>query len=134
MSYVNYEYYSKSFKGSLSEDEFNSLISKACDIIESYIMSLIPSDRVKMLDEYEFDLSKCICYELELLQAVGGNSVINGSSSVLSIESVETENFRYKYGKEDKYEMLGSIPISPFVSNYIKTMLNKNGYFNKLIY
>lgn len=132
---VDYEYYSSEFKGTVSEAIFNELEPKVCDIISIYIMSIIPSDRVKdTLDDYEIDLKKDICYQIDYINEQG-KDILNGSQAKNRLKSVKNAAFTYEYdlSETDNVESVNGIPISPFASIHIRTELNKQGYFNRLV-
>lgn len=131
MSYVDFDYYKNTFKGSLTEETFNTLVQKACDVTEMYIMSLIPFDKVKALEEYEFDLKKCVCYQIDCFNEIGDVST-DGGKTDSDIRTVNIDGFSYTYGKS-KFESINGVPISPMNPLYIKKNLNKYKYMSKLV-
>ena len=82
----------------------------------------------------EIDLKKDICYQIDYINEQG-KDILNGSQAKNRLKSVKNAAFTYEYdlSETDNVESVNGIPVSPFASIHIRTELNKQGYFNRLV-
>ena len=99
--------------GSLSEIEFDQLMPKVCQLINSYIQNLIPYWKVKPLNVYGIDFSEEITMQIDFIDENGGISALHGNSD-FNVSSVSTKGFTYKNGNRKRLTFNG-IPLSPMM-------------------
>lgn len=83
MSYVDYNYYSKDFKGSLEESVVNKLLEEASDEVDKLTYGRIRKNGFNNLTEYQQELiKKAVCYQAEFINSYGQylNSPLGGFS------------------------------------------------------
>lgn len=87
MAYVDYNTYSKTFGYTeLTEDEFNSLINKACDYMDDltnnyYIINSLVADPVKLR---KVKFQKACCLMIELMYAYGWGTTTQGGDNQIN--------------------------------------------------
>ena len=84
MAYVNYEYYSNEYKGTLDEDAATKLLEESSDQIDRLTYGRIRCKGFDNLTEYQQELvKKAVCYQTDFINAYGAylNMPISGYSA-----------------------------------------------------
>lgn len=132
MPYVDYDYYQNDFAGSVSKESFSTIVNKAVDITKMYMERFIASwDQKSSIEDYNCDVRKAVCYEIDYLLENGGNSSLNGKSE-LDLKSVKTEGFEYQY-RDNRGSMFNGVPFSPVSMDLIKNELRLKGYMKRAV-
>lgn len=132
MPYVDYDYYQNDFAGSVSKESFSTIVNKAVDITKMYMERFIASwDQKSSIEDYNCDVRKAVCYEIDYLLENGGNSSLNGKSE-LDLKSVKTEDFEYQY-HDNRGSMFNGVPFSPVSMDLIKNELRLKGYMKRAV-
>lgn len=72
MAYVDYEYYSNVFKGSLDEDTATKLLEEASDQVDRLTYGRIRKKGFENLTEYQQGLiKKAVCYQTDFINSYG---------------------------------------------------------------
>lgn len=101
INYADYQYYTDTYKGNLSQTLFNSLIIKASREIDKYVNRKITSDDLTNYEEIKY-VACSLCDKL--------NSISNKGVSSISIDGVSKT---YKNSIELKREILDVIDNLP---------------------
>lgn len=103
IDYANYEFYSITYHGNLSESLFTSLIGKASREIDKYV-----NREIKEADLTEYEQIKWTA--CELVDFINNNNISSNNLSSVSIDGVSKT---YKTGSElneEKNNILGGLP------------------------
>ena len=84
MAYIDYQYYTGTFLGTLvTEADFPRLADRASDIIDAIVQKPVP-----LTDgEADANVKKATAYEVEVLAAQGGEDAVSGFAEGLSAGS-----------------------------------------------
>src|SRR5690625_1550880 len=94
MSYVDYEYYSNVYKGSLDENTAKKVLDEASDQVDRLTYGRIRKKGFENLTEYQQEMiKKAVCYQAEFLANYGDD--LSSPSSGFSIGDVSLS-----FGKE----------------------------------
>lgn len=93
MSYVDYDYYDKTFNGeSVDPTDFPSLCNRAEGLIEELTLyRLTPVTFLAMPEDVQEMVKKAVCAQIEYLDANGGADMDNGTG----IQSATLGKFSY---------------------------------------
>lgn len=128
---VDFEYYSQTYHGSLGQVEFSSLLPKVCDFIKVFMESYISIYKQKeSLEEYDCNLDKAVCYQIDCIALNGGDKALNGNGDN-NVTSVTTSGLTYHIG-DDRCSFNG-VPLSPMAKQMIMAELDKKGYLNRCV-
>ncbi len=112
INYVDYKFYSETYKGNLSENLFNSLITKANMIIDRNVNCDLTEKLISDLTEKEqYKLKYTACELCDFINSTGGNTS-NENTNSISIDGV-TVNKSKKSESEilrNKQEILSNLP------------------------
>lgn len=112
MVYVDYEYYSQNYYGTLPEDSFNSLVLKASREIDNNINTRLNQDKINELsEEAQEQLKYTACALTDLIS----NKQESDNKKVSSI-SIDGVNKTFKVLSNTDYinskkEIFGNLPI-----------------------
>ena len=122
-----YEYYRDTYKGELSEYEFNELYKIVYDIFMMFVETKVLYLKIKsdMLDDVEYYRSFCI--QIDFIHSLGGLDSVSGNNP-LEISSAQTAGFKYQYNKSKQSNMsFNGIPLSPLAKSRLEVELRKKG-------
>lgn len=132
MPYVDYFYYAAEYMGSASNSEFIDTASKAVEIVKIYMEHFIaPWDQRASIEEYNCDVKKAVCYEIDYLLENGGSASFNGKNE-FDLKTVKTEGFEYSY-RDNRGSMFNGVPFSPVSADLIKQELRLKGYMRRVV-
>lgn len=117
--------------GSLSKIEFDQLMPDVCQLIDSYIQSIIPYWKVKPLDDYGINFSKEVTTQIDFINENGGKSALCGNSD-FNVSSVSTKGFTYKSGNRKRLSFNG-IPLSPIMVSNLQRKLRCAGLLTRCL-
>jgi len=113
MPYVDYGYYTESYRGvAIEEGQFNSLVVKASDAID-----MVTSDALQGIELSQQPIflqekvKKATAAQVEYMAMNGGETAMHGGSP----SSVNVGNFSYS-----ESEGMGSQRVSPAVMDYLR--------------
>ena len=111
MAYINYDYYTGQFGGTLiPESEFPRIAEIASMIVDA--ASYCPIDEEA---DYFHKVKKAVAYEADAIYSYGGyDAAIGLSDAAISSESLD--EYSYSLGNADKsrsIQMYNGIPVSP---------------------
>ena len=108
INYASYEFYTNTYKGSLSGDLFNSLIGKASREIDTYVNREITEADLKN-EEYNFGYK--IKYTTCLLvDYMNSQTKVNGAVESISIDGVSKTMKSLTDMKKDKQNIVDNLP------------------------
>lgn len=136
--YVEYEYYHEQFKGSLDQNEFETLEKHASMTVQLYMEQYIAAwDLKKTINDYGVDLKDAVCCLVDFFKSLGGLTVIQSfEPSDFDIKSVKTEGFEYSFDEnrmKERFIYFNGAPFSVMVANMIKKELRMNGFLKRKI-
>lgn len=108
INYADWNFYSTTYKGSLSQDLFNSLIGKASREIDTYVNREIKEVDLSNTDNnfgYKIKFTTCL-----LLDYINSESKTNGAVSHISIDGVSKTIKSLSEIKEDKKKIIDNLP------------------------
>ncbi|MFC0271124.1 hypothetical protein ACFFIX_06620 [Metabacillus herbersteinensis] len=112
MPYIDYTYYTNTFKGtSLTQEQFDRLVVRASDLVDmitSYVLHGVEFTQLAQL--IQDNVKKATAAQIEYMDSLGGELTIHGGSP----SSVSIGNFNYQDSGE------GQQVISPIVINYLR--------------
>lgn len=129
---MDYEFYENTYKGLLTEEEFNKYLPRVEDVIFQYINYIVPFYKTKnTLDEYDLDLNMAICYMIDFMDETGGTGIVNGSCD-LDVTSVQTDGFTFGSPRstttsESSVPSFNGVYIAPIADSWIRNQLLKKG-------
>ncbi len=112
VNYADYEFYSKTYKGNLSEDLFDSLIIKANAIIDRNVNQELTQEVINKLTEKEkYRLEYTTCELCDFINSNGDN-VSNSKVNSISIDGVtiDKSNKSESEIEKNKYTILSNLP------------------------
>ena len=112
MVYANYEYYSKTYLGTLPENFFNSLILKASREIDKNVNTRLTQEKINNLpEEAQEQLKYTACALIDLIDKKQEND--NKKVSSLSIDGVSKtfKTFSDEEYKKSRKDILENLPI-----------------------
>lgn len=121
---ITYQQY-QNYGGTLDEMEFNQLEPGVCQLIDSYIKSVIPYWKVKQLPDYGIDLDGIIVMQIDFIAENGGRAALSGNSD-FSISAVSTKGFSYQM-KGKQVPMFNNVPLSPTMVTELRYLLRQAG-------
>ena len=108
INYADYEFYSNTYKGSLSGDLFNSLIGKTSREIDLYVNREITEDDLnneKHNFGYKIKYTTCL-----LLDYMNSQTKINGAVESISIDGVSKTMKSLLDIEKDKQKIINNLP------------------------
>lgn len=108
IEYADYEFYSNTYKGSLSGDLFNSLIGRTSREIDLYVNREITEDDLnneKNNFGYKIKYTTCL-----LLDYINSEKQTNGAVKSISIDGVSKTIKTLDETKKDKQNILNNLP------------------------
>ena len=108
INYADYEFYSNTYKGTLSGDLFNSLIVKTSREIDTYVNREITEDDLdneKNNFGYKIKYTTCL-----LLDYINQEKGISGAVSHISIDGVSKTMKSLEEIKRDKETIIKNLP------------------------
>lgn len=108
IEYADYEFYSNTYKGSLSGDLFNSLIGKTSREIDTYVNREITEDDLNNEEHnfgYKIKYTTCL-----LLDYINSETKGNGAVKSISIDGVSKTIKGLEETKKDKQNILNNLP------------------------
>lgn len=130
---LDYDYYEKVFKGKVSKTDFAELLPYITDFVEGYCESMISTfKRKESFVEYELDIRKAECYQLDFIYTKGGIAMLMGSIEA-NVKKITTSNFTIDTSEETT-EQYDGVPLSPFAKKQVLSELRKKGYLNRCLY
>lgn len=114
INYADYIFYSKEYKGSLSEDLFNSLIVRASREIDKNINCDLTQEAINKLTKMEqYKLKYTACELCNFINLTGGNSS-NGEASSISIDGVVIKRNETSESQiiRNKREIIANLPTN----------------------
>ena len=108
INYADYEFYSNTYKGSLSGDLFNSLIEKTSREIDLNVNREITEDDLNNEEHnfgYKIKYTTCL-----LLDYINGENKGNGAVKSISIDGVSKTLKSLEETKKDKQNILNNLP------------------------
>lgn len=108
INYADYEFYSNTYKGSLSGDLFNSLIGKTSREIDTYVNREITEDDLNNEEHnfgYKIKYTTCL-----LLDYMNSQTKINGAVESISIDGVSKTMKSLSDIKKDKQKIVNNLP------------------------
>ena len=108
IEYADYEFYSNTYKGSLSGDLFNSLIGKTSREIDLNVNREITEDDLNNEEHnfgYKIKYTTCL-----LLDYINSETKGNGAVKSISIDGVSKTIKSLKETKKDKQNILNNLP------------------------
>lgn len=132
MPYIDYAYYINEYHGKATDKEFREISSRAIDIVKMYMDRFIASwEYQSNIEDYNCEVKKAVCYEIDYLLENGGLSTFNGKSD-FDLKSVKTEGFEYAY-RSNRGSMFNGVPFSPVSADMIKKELRLKGYLKRAV-
>lgn len=107
------------------EDQYNLIEPRTETLIEAYIREKIPFWKVRVLEDYELDLSKVILYQVDFIDAHGGLDCFVGSSD-MNFTGATTSGFSYSVDST-KTVRFHDIPLSSLAISELDYQLLKVG-------
>lgn len=114
MAYIDYAYYSNTFKGILvSADDLPRLADRASDIIDALVSKPVPL----VNGEADDNVKKATAYQVEVLAAQGGEDAVTGyASGLVGSESLGNHSISVNSGSNAtgivSIPSMGGIPVS----------------------
>lgn len=108
IEYADYEFYSNTYKGSLSGDLFNSLIGKTSREIDTYVNREITEDDLNNEEHnfgYKIKYTTCL-----LLDYMNSQTKINGAVESISIDGVRKTMKSLSDIEKDKQKIVNNLP------------------------
>ena len=108
INYADYEFYSNTYKGSLSGDLFNSLIGKTSREIDTYVNREITEDDLNNEEHnfgYKIKYTTCL-----LLDYMNSQTKINGAVESISIDGVSKTMKSLSDIEKDKQKIVNNLP------------------------
>lgn len=108
INYADYEFYSNTYKGSLSGDLFNSLIEKTSREIDLYVNREITEDDLnneKHNFGYKIKYTTCL-----LLDYINSQTKTNGAVESISIDGVSKTMKSLSDIEKDKQKIVNNLP------------------------
>lgn len=108
IEYADYEFYSNTYKGSLSGDLFNSLIGKTSREIDLNVNREITEDDLNNEEHnfgYKIKYTTCL-----LLDYINSETKGNGAVKSISIDGVSKTIKSLEETKKDKQNILNNLP------------------------
>ena len=108
INYADYEFYSNTYKGSLSGDLFNSLIGKTSREIDLYVNREITEDDLNNEEHnfgYKIKYTTCL-----LLDYMNSQTKINGAVESISIDGVSKTMKSLSDIEKDKQKIVNNLP------------------------
>lgn len=108
INYADYEFYSNTYKGSLSGDLFNSLIGKTSREIDLNVNREITEDDLNNEEHnfgYKIKYTTCL-----LLDYINSETKGNGAVKSISIDGVSKTIKSLEETKKDKQNILNNLP------------------------
>lgn len=108
INYADYEFYSNTYKGSLSGDLFNSLIGKTSREIDLNVNREITEDDLNNGEHnfgYKIKYTTCL-----LLDYINSETKGNGAVKSISIDGVSKTIKSLEETKKDKQNILNNLP------------------------
>ena len=108
INYADYSFYSTTYKGSLSEDLFNSLILKASREIDTYVNREIKEDDLSNTENnFGYKIKYTTCLMLDYLKT---ETKTNGAVSHISIDGVSKTMKTLEDKENDKKKIVENLP------------------------
>lgn len=108
INYADYEFYSNTYKGSLSGDLFNSLIGKTSREIDLYVNREITEDDLNNEEHnfgYKIKYTTCL-----LLDYMNSQTKIDGAVESISIDGVSKTMKSLLDVEKDKQKIVDNLP------------------------
>ena len=108
INYADYEFYMNTYKGSLSNDLFNSLIVKASRELDTYVNREITEDDLDNVENnfgYKIKYTTCL-----LLDYLNTEKTSKGAVKSISIDGVSKTIKGLSEIKEDKKKIVENLP------------------------
>lgn len=114
MAYIDYDYYTNTFKGTpISEEQFGSLAERSSDLIDietSYVLKGVAFTQFAQL--IQDNVKKATAAQVEYMFINGGETAVHGGSP----SSVNIGNFSYQQAESDQKI------LSPMARDYLKSI------------
>ena len=108
INYANYEFYSDTYKGSLSQDLFNSLIVKASREIDTYVNREIKEvDLSNTENNFGYKIKYTTCLLIDYLNT---QTKVNGAVNSISIDGVSKTIKDISDIEKDKRKIIDNLP------------------------
>lgn len=108
INYADYSFYSTTYKGSLSQDLFNSLIVKASREIDTYVNREIKEvDLSNTKNNFGYKIKYTTCLMLDYLNTQKGT---NGAVNHISIDGVTKIMKELSEIEKDKRKIIDNLP------------------------
>lgn len=108
INYADYEFYSNTYKGSLSQDLFNSLIVKTSREIDTYVNREITEDDLdNETNNFGYKIKYTTCLLLDYINTQKG---INGAVDSISIDGVSKNYKNSSQIEYDKKKIIDNLP------------------------
>lgn len=108
INYADYEFYSNTYKGSLSEDLFNSLIVKTSREIDTYVnREITEGDLDNEENNFGYKIKYTTCLLLDYLKT---QTMANGAVKSISIDGVSKTIKELSDIKNDKSKIIENLP------------------------
>ncbi len=99
MAYADYQFYAETYKGSLSETDFNKFVNRAAMDIDKFTFQRAATAP----DEMQLSLKYCNCELAETLQKYNAQDTAT-VGGLISAESVDGYSVSYKNGTSSEME------------------------------
>ena len=108
INYADYSFYSTTYKGSLSQDLFNSLIGKASREIDTYVNREIKEvDLSNTEKNFGYKIKYTTCLMLDYINTIKGT---NGAVTTLVIDGVHKTMKSLSEINQDKQNIIKNLP------------------------
>lgn len=108
INYADYEFYSNTYKGSLSGDLFNSLIVKTSREIDNYVnREITEEDLDNEINNFGYKIKYTTCLMLDYMNS---QSKVNGAVESISIDCVSKTVKSLSDIKKDKQNIIDNLP------------------------
>ena len=135
---MNWEYYSETYNGKLSKEQFEALLPFVLDIFQLVINDEVPYWRLDRIVMSDLDIDRAVCIQVDFLDTVGGKSALEGMSS-LDLSAIETDGFSMNFGSKNASNGVTALddlkyngmPLSPLAKTQLITTLRKAGFLQR---
>ena len=108
INYADYSFYSTTYKGSLSQDLFNSLIGKASREIDTYVNREIKEvDLSNSTNNFGYKIKYTTCLMLDYINT---ETKTNGAVESISIDGVSKTMKKLYDIEKDKQKIIENLP------------------------
>ena len=108
INYADYSFYSTTYKGSLSQDLFNSLIVKASREIDTYVnREITEADLTNLEHNFGYKIKYTTCLMIDLLNSLKG---VNKAVETITIDGVHKTYKNSSDIEKEKKDIIKNLP------------------------